>query len=208
MRRLAAVRARRDAQAAIYDGLLFLMVVILISVGMFLWSAKLVADGPAFSGATYQDLAADQLVTVLGLNVGAEGINVSCTNSSGTFSFELASAPNVSAGIRTVDWALRAHCALRDWALWCNGTFRAQGLPPAVDAAFARAALDGTHYAWTFVVGGEAVMWGSDDTTMLGEGDLPTPRCAEERTLCTVPSSGEGGAPEPLGVVRYYLWLA
>ncbi len=208
MRRLAAVRARREAQAAIYDALLFLMVVILISVGMFLWSAKLVADGPVFTSATYQDLATDQLIAVLGLNIEVDDIYVNCTNASGTHEFKLADAPNVSAGVHIVEWALRAYCGLHDWALWCNGSFRAQALPPSLDAAFARAALEGTHYAWSFVVDGETVMWGSDDPTVLGEGELPTPRWADERTICTDPLSVPGGTPEPLGVVWFYLWLA
>ncbi len=97
MRRLTAVRARRGAQAAIYDALLFLMVVVLVSVGMFLWSVKLVSDGPAFTAATYQDLTADQLVAALGLNVEVDDVDVSCTNASGTYTSNLASAPNVSA---------------------------------------------------------------------------------------------------------------
>jgi hypothetical protein len=207
MRRLAAVRARREAQAAIYDALLFLMVVVLISVGMFLWSVKLVSDGPAFTSATYQDLTTDQLVASLGLNVEVDDVDVSCTNASGTYTFKLAAAPNVSAGVHTVEWALRAYCALSDWARLYNGSFTAQLLPPRLDAAFMSTSLEGTHHAWAYLVGGKTVLWGSDDPTVLGEGDLPAARWAEERTVCADPFAGAGG-DGPMGVVRLYLWLA
>jgi len=208
MRRLAAVRARREAQAAIYDALLFLMVVVLISVGMFLWSVKLVADGPAFTGATYQDLTTDQLVASLGLNIEVDDINVSCTNASGTFTFTLATAPNVSAGAHTVEWALRAYCELHEWAVWCKGTFSAQRLPPRLDEAFTCTSLEGTHHAWAFVVGGEPAVWGSDEVAVLGEEDLPATRWADERTVCHDPYTNASGQQGPMGVVRLYLWLA
>jgi hypothetical protein len=208
MRRLAAVRARREAQAAIYDALLFLMVVVLISVGMFLWSVKLVADGPAFTGATYQDLTTDQLVASLGLNIEVDDIYVTCINASGPSNYTLASAPNVSAGVHAVDWALRAYCGLSDWALWYNGTFQVQLLPPRIDAAFARTAVEGTHHGWAYVVRGKTVMWGSDDTTVMGEDDLPNTHWGTYRTLCTAPIPGTSGKLEAVAVVWLYLWLA
>ncbi len=203
MRRPLALRHRREAIVAVYDALLFLMVAILISAGMFLYSATTVQDGGDFSDAAYQRTCDNQRIMVEGLAANGTLPAPVIEWSNG---IEISSEPlaNVTGPVEaeTVRWMLASFCELT----WRNeessggGVWDTGPILPLVDDFFEGNRLNGTEHAWLFLYDGEEVLFGSSSVD--GVEDLPNDRWASSRdyshTNATVEYSAE---------LTYFLWV-
>ncbi len=198
MRRASAVRSQRGAQVAVYDALLFLMVVILVSTGMFLYSAKLSADGPGFTGTTYQRLADAQLEAVMGQNLDVENTTVSNKTDAAELHMNLTEVDGLGGGPYTVEWALRAFVTLTARDRGDNSTWNLTGILDAVGEVFKDTPLEGTHFAWELIVDGTPAHFRSDVDAVQTPDDLPGNRwTSQDGVVAALPSE-----------VLYHLWLA
>jgi hypothetical protein len=196
---MATVRAARGGQVAIYDALLFLMVIILVSVGMFLYSAKLTSEGAGFDGRTYTHLARDQLDATLGLGVNVTGLYVNVTGGPSPGPVLLEDSGVLYRGPWTVDKVLHGCVELAKSAKKENATRDLSGIGPRVDRLFAYTNFNTTHCAWALELDGRVVMFFSDSGKVTDPGDLPPVRYAASTDLSME------GMPATL---TYYLWLA
>jgi hypothetical protein len=198
MRRASAVRAQREAQVAVYDALLFLMVVILVSTGMFLYSAKISADGPGFTSSTYQRLADAQLTAVLGRNLEVEDIEVERSVNDTTVNMSLRDVDGIGTGPNTVGWSLRAFSILTERDQTDEGTWNLTRILDNANSVFVNTTLEGTHFAWEFVENGVLVKFHSDLGPFVTLDDLPGNRWTSTHQVYS----------ERSAEVRYHLWLA
>jgi len=199
MRRMSAVRAARGGQVAIYDALLFLMVVILVSVGMFLYSAKLTSEGAGFDGGTYALLARDQLDATMGLLVDVTGLHVNVTGGPSPGPVLLEESGVLYRGPWTVDKVLHGCVELAKGAKEDNATRDLSGVGPRVDSLFGYTNFNTTHYAWAFELDGKVAMFFSDSAEVRGVDDLPPVRYSASTDMAVDPMPA---------TLRYYLWLA
>ena len=196
---MGAVRAARGGQVAIYDALLFLMVVVLVSVGMFLYSAKLTSEGAGFDSGTYALLARDQLDATLGLLANVTGLYVNVTGGPSPGPALLEDSGVLYRGPWTVDKVLHGCVELAKRAKAENATRDLDGVGPRVDLVFGRTALNGTHYAWAFELDGRVAFFFSDSDGVSGPDDLPPVRYGASVDMTVDPMRAE---------LRYYLWPA
>ena len=209
MRRTAAFRRGRDGQVAIYDALLFLMVVILISMGMFLYTATVATEGGGFSDDYYQHQADTQLTMVerLSLNETYPTPRIRWENATSNETFLL----NETVGepeVQTVQWLLMSYCELR-WSNetqgdHINGTYDPQPILPLVDAYFRNNQLNGTEHAWLFLYKGENVTFGSSTNVTIDT--LPDNRWTSDSDYSSYDSSGNGTTERWKAQLRYFLW--
>ena len=212
MRRLIIWRDIEGAIVAIYDALLFLMVVILISEGMFLYTATVSDGGGGFSDDHYQHLADTGLIMVeaLSLNESHPMPMVAWSNVShnGTSPLDELVTPNEA---DTVSWLLSSYVEL---TVKNNintpsevGEYDTSGILPVVDAIFSENRLPGTDHAWLFLYKDNIHLFGSNAIDSVEE--LPEDRWASVSNYTL-----ETG--DPLGLqdtiywdaeLRYYVWL-
>ena len=199
MRRMSTVRPLQGGQVAIYDALLFLMVVILVSVGMFLYSAKLTSEGAGFDGGTYTLLARDQLDATMGLKVNVTGLYVNVTGGPSPGPVLLEESGVLYRGPWTVDKVLHGCVELAKSAKEESAMRDLSGIGPRVDRLFGYTNFNTTHYAWAFELDGRVAFFFSDSSEVKGPDDLPPVRYSASADLTseTMPAT-----------LRYYLWLA
>ncbi len=216
MRRRTPLPVDDRCLVAIYDALLFLMVVILISVGMFLYSARTVSDGGAPSDGFYQQQAENQLAMVEGLSLvdpDAPYVNQSAPNivvvRGGNRSVERLNETVGEVEAVTIGWLVDSYFDLRYEAETDeNLTYDLENVTDLVDEYFGRSALPGTHHAWALAYEGEVVLFGSDTVEDLSA--LPEDRWAATSDFSR-PSAydfRQGGDPSFLfrAELRYFLW--
>jgi hypothetical protein len=208
MRRSAVVRGASTAQVAVYDALLFLMVTVLVSTGMFLYSAKLTSDGPGLTSEAYTDLAEAQLNATL-LQDAPEGLSVTRTGPEGTENVSSLRAIYPSGSSRPdVEWALAAYCNLtldgrRNGTDW--GLSKVEGL---IRNATILTALNGTEYAWALMMNDEMLIDGSSINDLSVPEGLPGSRWASSAQVWTE-NVKEGDVAQVFnGTMWYYLWPA
>jgi hypothetical protein len=217
MRRPVRLRTSRTALVAVYDALLFLMVVILISAGMFLYSATAVSEGGDFSDGVHQRRCDDQLAMVENLAVNQtdpldpaqlESWSVPTPVVRWTNGTNISDVPLNELVVRTpvesVRWLLESYCMLT----WMNeqgeayddGTYDTSSLLAIVDGFFAESQLNGTEHAWEFLYGGEERLFGSSSIDRIE--DLPVDRWASSRDY-----SVDSTAMKYSAELRYYMWF-
>lgn len=176
MMRKTRIRGAGGGLVAIYDALLFLMVVILISVGMFLYSAKSASMGVGLSNGFQEERAERQLIAVEG--VAVHNIEVHPVGDP-TNTTPLTELVEPDPDMEDIAWLLDAYCAL--WYLnEENGSQWDLGFVEAnLTENFTLCSIKGFHYAWAFILEEEVVMFDSDNITSLDE--LPDERWAASR---------------------------
>ncbi len=205
MRRRRPLRTDRSALVAIYDALLFLMVVILISVGMFLYTASTAPTNGAFTDSTYQLLAENELTAVEGLFIEPPLLINRTTNVSKPLD-ELFPTANP-----TVRWLLGSGCVLSTSADDYGVEYDRNAFQQPTREVFMSVRLQGTHFAWALICMNETIMFGSDNITSLE--DLPQDRWVVTRDYSDAfpPSAYDfraGGSRPPKAELRFFFWLA
>jgi hypothetical protein len=206
MRRLLRLREARTGLVAIYDALLFLMVVILISEGMFLYTATISTEGGGFSDDHYQHLSDTQVIMVeaLSLNETYPMPEVSWENGTGSGTMLLNESRETQPEAYIIEWLLISYCQLTwetenaddvDDKLWDTSEIK-----PIVDAYFFDNQLNGTEHAWAFLYNGEVELYNSSTGVRLDE--LPEDRWASISDYGVNQTSVKYEAE-----LRYYLWL-
>ena len=196
---------------AVYDALLFLMVVILISVGMFLYTARGVGEGGQFSDDFHQDTVGRQLTMVEALSLNASHPMPDVTWSNGTASRTMSLVEAVGEPeARTVGWLVDSYVALR-WKgdeanMDRNGTWDAEAILQVVDVFFSENRLPRTEHAWMVLYKGSEMLFGSSAAASLEE--LPLDRWAA--TVDHGRTDVAGGVPQVVyeAELRYFMWLA
>jgi hypothetical protein len=194
---------------AIYDALLFLMVIILISVGMFLYTASNASDGGGFSDSFYQRITENQVNMVRALHLATpdEPFMV-WSSSNNSLSVPMANLTYVPEA-QTVDWVLQSYCELA----WNNtegdtgpdGPWEIDGLLAQVNSSFAISGMDGTNHTWMFLYEGEVIMFGTDSGLSIEE--LPDDRWASTRDYSKYHKVDGSEVPKYKAELRYFLWL-
>lgn len=208
MRCLVSIRGGRKAQVAVYDALLFLMVVILISEGMFLYTATVASEGGGFSDDHYQHLADTQRIMVegLSLNVTYPPPPIRWSNATDDETRPLNETLDEPAAAQTIAWALKSYCELEwrnsNWDQETAGRYDTSNIPTLVDAFFETNQLDGTEHAWMFLYEGEVMLFGGSTNATVET--LPDDRWASTSDYSESASGGTGGWQAEL---RYFLWL-
>jgi hypothetical protein len=204
---MACVRGVRGGQVAIYDALLFLMVIILVSVGTFLYSAKVMDEGAGFTDATYRLLAKDQVVATMGLDVDPSGLYVLVSN--GTASTRVPLTDSTFKGDHTLEWALESLSELIVIARAENANVDLRDIEPKLNAVFVRTALNGTAFAWEVKLDGKAVMFGGSDANITGHSDLPPNRWSAGWDFSGMAHIEQGDYNVTYATeLAYYLWPA
>jgi hypothetical protein len=205
---------------AVYDALLFLMVVILISVGMFLYSARTVSDGGQFSDDVYQHQAETQLIMVEGLSYHEREINNTTVevyrmpqveyivnNTSTTLALS-----ELVGGVEafTTRLMLKTYCDLKSDNENSNpstGQYDLHDIISVVQMIFNGTQLFDTYYFWVFTYNGSVEMNGTNS-------DLSILNLPDERWAATSDYSEyriidlQSGEREYKyrAELRYYLW--
>lgn len=204
MRRYVAFRAARQGLVAIYDALLFLMVVILISEGMFLYTATTTGRNGEFSDDHYQHLADTGriMVEALSLNESYPMPMIEWSNSTDNETRPLDQwvAPSEA---DTVRWLLESFVELTWKNEAENGTYDTGTIMPVVNAIFAENRLAGTDHAWLFLYLGEVELFGSNAVGSVE--DLPEDRWASSSDYTLVVDAAKGISYE--AELRYFIWL-
>lgn len=204
MRRYVAFRAARQGLVAIYDALLFLMVVILISEGMFLYTATTTGRNGEFSDDHYQHLADTGriMVEALSLNESYPMPMIEWSNSTDNETRPLDHwvAPSEA---DTVRWLLGAFVELTWKNEAENGTYDTGTIMPIVNAIFAENRLAGTDHAWLFLYLGEVELFGSNAVGSVE--DLPEDRWASSSDYTLVVNAPKAILYE--AELRYFIWL-
>jgi hypothetical protein len=191
---------------AIYDALLFLMVVILISVGMFLYTASTAPTDGSFSDSTYQRMAEDQLTAVEQRIIDSPKLMINWTNGTDNLSNTLDEL--VPALLNTTGWLFDSYCILKLRTKHFDYSYDMDNLEKAVAESFNNVILSGTHFAWAFIYENETVMEGSDIIGSIAE--LPDDRWAVTRDYTPdkdVPI-GNGVKDTYEAELRFFFWLA
>ena len=210
MKRALRFRERGSALVAVYDSLLFLMVVILVSAGMFISVPTTVGEGGEFSDPAYQRVCDDQLIMVEALSTNDSLPTPPIEWSNGTDE-DVQSLANITdpgeAG--TVRWLLESYCNLT----WRNGDgqgvydgqWNTSPVLPLVDAFFRASQLNGTEHAWLFLYQGEVVLFGSSSSDQVE--DLPEDRWASSSDYSVTDQSGATQTIRYSAELRYFLWV-
>ena len=198
-----------DGLVAVYDALLFLMVVVLISVGMFLYSARTIDTTGDVSDAFHQHLADTQLAMV-------EGLSFNQTHPTPNITIEANATSHKESLIdltgwvesQTIGWLVENYFwyHFRD----VNNTSIRYGLEELVELIghyFNITVLEGTHFAWSLIMDGQLLVFYSDNATNITE--LP-----DDRWVATSDYRKEAAGGDirmgPLiyyeAELRYYLW--
>ncbi len=205
MRRLSILREADRAIVAIYDALLFLMVIILISEGMFLYTATVSEGGGGFSDDHYQHLTDTGRIMVEALSLNESHPMPLITYNNGT-GLETRPLDEIveSGEADTVSWLLDSYVYLN----WLTGVerswYNASTILSVVDEIFSENRLEGTDHAWLFLLEGEVHLFGSNSVENVE--DLPEDRWASvsnytyERVILVREYRMEAE-------LRYYLWL-
>jgi hypothetical protein len=217
MRRPVRLRSSRAALAAVYDALLFLMVAILISAGMFLYSATAVSEGGDFAESMHQRRCDNQLTTVENLAVNQtdplnstrpESWSVPTPHVRWTNGTNISDIPlteeMVSTPVESVRWLLESYCTLtwrnEQGEAYDDGTYDASAVLGAVDGLFEDSQLNGTEHAWQFLFEGEERLFGSSSIDRVE--DLPADRWASSRDYSVNTTAMKYSAE-----LRYYMWF-
>ncbi len=204
MRRYVAFRAARQGLVAIYDALLFLMVVILISEGMFLYTATTTGRNGEFSDDHYQHLADTGriMVEALSLNESYPMPMIEWSNSTDNETRPLDHwvAPSEA---NTTRWLLDSFVELTWKNEAENGTYDTGTIMPIVNAIFAENRLAGTDHAWLFLYLGEVELFGSNAVGSVE--DLPEDRWASSSDYTLVVNAPKAILYE--AELRYFIWL-
>lgn len=199
------------AVVAIYDALLFLMVVILISEGMFLYTATVSDGGGGFSDDHYQHLTDTGRIMVEALSLNGSHPMPMVAWSNATHNETRPLDQWIAADeADTVSWLLGSYVEFT----WLNGRpdpdhygeYDTSEILPVVDAIFSENRLVGTDHAWLFTYRGEVHLFGSN--AIGNVEDLPEDRWASvadysiERDIL-----GTGNKSLYEAELRYYLWL-
>lgn len=212
MRRYVVFRNARQGLVAIYDALLFLMVVILISEGMFLYTATTADRNGEFSDDHYQHLAdtGSIMVEALSLNESHPMPEVDWTNGTATERRPVDSWVlwEVQPEADTVHLLLASLVNLtarneNESGHW-NGTYGTGEIKTTVDAIFAENRLDGTDHAWLFLYNGEVEMFGSNVVNHVE--DLPEDRWASSSDY-TLEEEFHDVSYTHEAELRYFIWL-
>ncbi|NOQ54346.1 MAG: hypothetical protein GQ558_07065 [Thermoplasmata archaeon] len=204
MRRYVAFRAARQGLVAIYDALLFLMVVILISEGMFLYTATTTGRNGEFSDDHYQHLADTGriMVEALSLNESYPMPMIEWSNSTDNETRRLdhwVAPPEAN----TTRWLLDSFVELTWKNEAENGTYDTGTIMPIVNAIFAENRLAGTDHAWLFLYLGEVELFGSNAVGSVE--DLPEDRWASSSDYTLVVNAPKAISYE--AELRYFIWL-
>jgi hypothetical protein len=210
MKRRFLLGRKREGLVAIYDALLFLMVVILISVGMFLYTARSIEDSGAFSDDLYQSLTVNQvdMVEALSLNKSYPTPSVTWSNATNSTT-ELLNVSLSEPEAQTIEWLLESWSELT-WRSESNnseydGTWDVSSLLPLVNTYFQNSRLNGTNHAWLFTYRGGQVLFGSNNIT--STEDLPEDRWATNsdysKTIFVDGTSVQLYNAE----LRYFMWM-
>ena len=193
---------------AIYDALLFLMVVILISEGMFLYTATTTNRNGEFSDDHYQHLADTGRIMVEALSLNESHPMPMVTYSNATHNETLPLADLVvGSEADTVRWLLDSYVTLEwrnddDSGTW-DGEYDTSEILSLVDEIFAENRLVGTDHAWMFLFKGEVKLFGSNAVATVEE--LPEDRWA---SIGNYTKEVEiNGVSRYDAELRYYLWL-
>jgi hypothetical protein len=202
---------------AVYDALLFLMVAILISAGMFLYSATTISEGGDFSDSMHQRRCDNQLITVENLAVNQTDPRnrtvledwsvptpiIRWTNWSNSSDFPL-NELMVKTPVESVRWLLESYCIMTVWNDEGTGPhggfYDTSSILPIVDGFFKNSQLNGTDHAWSFRFEGGEVLFGSSSIDRIE--DLPDDRWASFRDY-----SENTTAMQYSAELRYYLWF-
>jgi hypothetical protein len=209
MRRRLVIREREGALVAVYDALLFLMVVVLISVGMFLYTARNVDEGGGFSDSMYQRLTDDQLhmveaLTDNTLNTSIPVIHIPGSNAS----VNLADLTNLT-GVPeaySVKWMLTGLCELRMRAPGNVDTPDQEAIGAEVRTLVEGNYLPNAYQAWAFTYNGTVILFGSN-ANVTNIGGLPMDRWATASEYMSTVSIGEVETTRYRAELLYFLWL-
>jgi hypothetical protein len=210
MRRLSHFRDTSRAIVAIYDALLFLMVVILISEGMFLYTATVSDGGGGFSDDHYQHLTDTGriMVEALSLNESHPMPMVAWSNATHNETRPLDYWVGPSEA-DTVRWLLESYIEITVWNehdnVTRNGEYDTSEILPVVDSIFSENRLVGTDHAWLFLYEGEVQLFGSNAVESVE--DLPEDRWASVANYTLNIEITKGIFIQPEAELRYYLWL-
>ncbi len=217
MRRPVMLRSSRTALVAVFDALLFLMVAILISAGMFLYSATAISESGDFSDSIYQRRCDNQLTMVENLAVNQtkpkdqtrlENWSVPTpvipwTNGTNSSEYPL-NELMVKTPVESVRWLLESYCVITRWNEENQdpqgGQYDASVILPIVNVFISEHQLNGTEHAWLFLYDGEVVLFGSSSVDDVE--DLPNDRWASSHDYSMNTTSIKYSAE-----LRYFLWL-
>jgi hypothetical protein len=154
----------RDGLVAVYDALLFLMVIILISVGMFLYSARTGTDSGQFSNDFNQHLAETQLILVEGLSFDQTHPTPAITVEENGSSYE--EPLNETMGeveAQTIGWLVESYFYLhfKD-DVNTSLHYGLSELVKLISLFFNITVLEGTHFAWSLTFEGQLLEFSSD----------------------------------------------
>lgn len=221
MRRRLTLRGHTKGLVAVYDALLFLMVVILIAEGMFLYSATVAKEGGELSDDHWQHLTEAQLRMVEGLSLNGSRPSSPSGWSSGDQPSPLVGWSNGTdewtrplEGVvgdpeaRTMSWLVSSLCELtamnRDVGGVWDGQWDTEAILSMVDSYFGAANLNGTHHAWLLTFEGEVMLFGSDGVKTVDE--LPEDRWAATSDHSRVDLSGGVTTIIYEAELRYFMW--
>ena len=207
MKRLFTIRRGRTAQVAVYDALLFLMVVILISQGMVLYTVSMAPDESGFSYEYYQHMADTQRIMVEGLSLKPDHPQplVRWGNATHNETRPLNEWVNEPEDAHTIAWVMNSLCELT----WRNSgsalnekcLYNTSNLTSLVDRFFLNNQLNGTEHAWMVLHEGEVVLFNSSaDVTV---ETLPDDRWA---STSDYPKEGMEGTGRWQAELIYFLW--
>ena len=216
MRRHIVFRNTRQCLVAIYDALLFLMVVILISEGMFLYAATVSEGDVGFSDDHYQHQADTGRIMIEALSLKEiVALSFNKSNPVPMINWSNATANETQPldywvetyEADTIQWLLDSYVELTwrmgDGSVSWNGTYDTEPIMEAVNATFADNRLIGMDHAWSFTYKGEVKLFGSNTGIVIE--DLPEDRWVSSSNYTLVIN-------EPVVIsyeaeLRYYLWL-
>lgn len=210
MRRLSLRRHGDGALVAIYDALLFLMVVILISEGMFLYTATSSSREGAFGNDHYQHMADTGRIMVESLSLNDSHPMPLVEGSAGagvwTVPFDQVASDTEA---QTVHWMLQSYCELSfefgEGGGSNNTTYDLSAVMQVVDAIFRENRLNGTDHAWLFLYNNSVKLFGSN--TLGSVDDLPEDRWASSTDYSSVRFEAGEEVVRYTAELRYFLWL-
>ena len=208
MRRRVVLRERHGALVAVYDALLFLMVVVLISVGMFLYTVRNVDEGGGFSDSIYLRLTDDQLHMVEAL-----------TNNTVNWSMPMVHLPGSNASVNLTDltnltgvpeaysvkWMLTGLCEL-----WVRAPGNVNASDREAILAEVRTLVEGNYLpnayqAWAFTYNGTVLLFGSN-TNLTNIEELPMDRWASASEYISTVSIDAVETTRYRAELLYFLW--
>ena len=216
MRRLIVFKNARRGLVAIYDALLFLMVVILISEGMFLYAATVSEGDVGFSDDHYQHQADTGRIMIEALSLKEiEALSFNESNPVPMIDWSNATANETQPldswvakyEADTIQWLLDSYVVLTwrmgDGSVSWDGTYDTEPIMEAVNATFADNRLVGMDHAWLFLIEGEVELFGSNVVDSVE--DLPVDRWVGSSDYTLVINEPDVNSYE--AELRYFLWL-